>query len=103
VDEYGATVKVDRPTENKGPIDWSQYHAVITFNSNTIVEALHNGVPVFCDSRASAATPISETDFTKIETPKYEDRVSLFASLAYSTFSMAEMTDGTAWSILNES
>jgi hypothetical protein len=103
VDQYGATVKVDRPTEHKGPIDWSQYHAVITFNSNTMIEALHNGVPVFCGTQASAALPISETDFTKIETPKYGDRMALFASLAYSNFTMAEMADGTAWKILNES
>jgi hypothetical protein len=102
-DQYGATVKVDRPTEQKGPIDWSQYHAVITFNSNTMIEALHNGVPVFCGTRASAALPISETDFTKIETPKYGDRMALFASLAYSNFTMAEMANGTAWKILNES
>ena len=103
VDQYGATVKVDRPTEQKGPIDWAQYHAVITFNSNTVVEALHHGVPVFCNSEASAATPISEIDLTKIETPKYGDRMSLFASLAYSNFSLAEIADGTAWKILNES
>ena len=103
VDRYGATVKVDRPTEKKGPIDWSQYHAVITFNSNTMIEALHHGVPVFCDPTASAATPISETDFTKIETPKYEDRMPLFSSLAYSNFNMEEMVNGTAWRLLNES
>ena len=101
-DRYGATVKVDRPTDNKGPIDWSQYHAVITFNSNTAIEALHNGVPVFCDCRASAALPISETNFSKIETPKYEDRMPLFSSLAYSNFNMEEMSNGTAWRILNE-
>lgn len=103
VDRYGATVKIDRPTENKGPIDWSQYHAVITFNSNTVIEALHNGVPVFCGTQACAALPISETDFTKIETPKYGDRMSLFASLAYSNFNLEEMENGTAWRLLNES
>jgi len=102
-DRFGATVKIDRPTNHKGPIDWNRYHAVVTFNSNTIVEALHNGVPVFCDPRASAALPISETDFSKIETPKYEERMPLFSSLAYSNFNMQEMSDGTAWRILNES
>ena len=102
-DQYGATVKVDRPTEQKGPIDWSRYHAVVTFNSNTMIEALHNGVPVFCGTQASAALPISETDFTKIETPKYGDRMALFSSLAYSNFTVAEMANGTAWKVLNES
>jgi len=102
-DRYGFTVKKDRPTDHKGPIDWSRYHAVVTFNSNTVIEALHNGVPVFCDPRASAATPISETDFSKIETPKYGDRQALFASLAYGSFNQSELQDGTAWRIINES
>ena len=100
---HGETIKVDRPTDNKGPIDWSRYHAVVTFNSNTAIEALHNGVPVFCDSRASAATPISENNLEKIETPKYGDRMSLFSSLAYSCWNIEEMSNGTAWKMLNES
>jgi hypothetical protein len=99
---HGETVKVDRPTTHQEPIDWSRYYAVVTFNSNTVIDALHNGVPVFCDPRASAAAPISETDFSKIETPKYEDRMSLFSSLAYSSFNIEEMSNGTAWRILNE-
>ena len=103
IDHVGATVKVDRPTVNKGSIDWTQYYATVTYNSNTMVASLENGVPVFCDSNNSAAAPISETDFTKIETPKYGDRVALFSSLAYNNWNLQEMADGTAWRMLNES
>ena len=102
-DHVGATVKVERPTELKGKINWSDYYAMVTYNSNTMIESLSQGIPVFCDPMNSAAAPISETDFTKIETPNYGDRVALFSSLAYNNFTMQEMADGTAWRILNES
>ena len=103
IDHVGATVKIDRPTQNKGKIDWNQYHAMVTYNSNTMVESLTNGVAVFCDPLNSAAAPISETDFSKIETPKYGDRIALFSSLAYNNWTLKEMADGTAWRMLNES
>ncbi len=102
VDHVGATVKIDKPTTHQGKINWKDYYAVVTYNSNTSMESLHNGVPVFCDANNCAAAPISETDFSKIETPKYEDRLQLFSSLAYNNFNLAEMADGTAWRILNE-
>ena len=102
IDHVGATVKVDRPTEHKGNISWRDYHAMVTYNSNTLVASLANGVPVFCDPMCAAA-PISETDFSKIETPKYGDRIALFSSLAYNNWTLQEMADGTAWRMLNES
>ena len=102
IDHVGATVKVDRPTEHKGNINWKDYHAMVTYNSNTLVASLANGVPVFCDPMCAAA-PISETDFSKIETPKYGDRIALFSSLAYNNWTLQEMANGTAWRMLNES
>ena len=101
IDHVGATIKIDRPTKHQGKIDFKDYYAIVTYNSNTVIESLHNGVPVFCDAQNCAAAPISETDFTKIETPKYEDRMALFSSLAYNNFNLNEMADGTAWRILN--
>ena len=101
VDHVGATVKVDRPTQHKDPIRWEDYFATVTYNSNTMVASLSNGIPVFCDALNSAAAPISETDFSKIETPKYGDRIALFSSLAYNNWTMEEMANGTAWRMLN--
>ena len=100
-DHVGATVKVDRPTLKQGSIDWKQYFACVVYNSNTTMASLHNGVPVFCDAINCAAAPISETDFSKIETPKYQDRMDLFSSLSYNNFNLDEMQNGTAWRILN--
>ena len=103
IDHVGATVKIDKPTKNQGNINWEDYYAMVTYNSNTMVASLTNGVPVLCDADNSAAAPISETDFTKIENPKYGDRVALFSSLAYNNWTLQEMRDGTAWRMLNES
>ena len=100
-DHVGATVKVDKPTKQQGNINWQDYFACVTYNSNTTMASLHNGVPVFCDSANCAAAPISETNLANIETPKYEDRMTLFSSLAYNNFNLTEMQDGTAWEILN--
>ena len=100
-DRVGATIKVDKPTNHKGRIDWTKYFACVSYNSNTMVESFQNGVPVFCDKQNSAALPISETDFTKIENPKYEDRVALFSNLAYNNWTLEEMANGTAWRMLN--
>ena len=100
-DHVGATIKVDKPTDHKGPINWSEYFACVSYNSNTMVESFKNGVPVFCDSENSAALPIAESNFTKIVSPKYEDRVALFSNLAYNNWTMEEMANGTAWRMLN--
>ena len=65
-DLVGATVKIDKPTNNQGQIKWEDYYATVLYNSNTMVASLTNGVPVFCDTENSAALPISETDFSKL-------------------------------------
>ena len=100
-DHVGATIKVDKPTDHKGPIHWSDYFACVSYNSNAMVESFTNGVPVFCDNDNSAALPIAESNFAKIETPKYEDRVALFSNLAYNNWTIEEMKNGKAWSMLN--
>ena len=101
-DYAGATVKVDKPTNHQPTINWNEYFACVTYNSNTMVESFTNGVPVFCEPNVCGATPIAETDFTKIEKPRYEDRIALFSNLAYNNWTMEEMADGTAWRMLNE-
>tara|TARA_R110000803_G_scaffold61286_2_gene121080 strand:+ start:687 stop:1505 length:819 start_codon:yes stop_codon:yes gene_type:complete len=102
-DYVGATVKVDKPTNHQPRINWNEYFACVTYNSNTMIESFTNGVPVFCEPHVCGATPIAETDFTKIEKPRYEDRIALFSNLAYNNWTMEEMSDGTAWRMLNES
>jgi len=99
-DHVGATVKVDEPTNHQPSISWNEYFACVTYNSTTFIESFTNGVPVFCNPNVCGATPIAGTDFTKIEKPRYEDRVALFSNLAYNNWTMEEMSDGTAWKML---
>ena len=100
-DHVGATVKVDKPTNHQPRINWNEYFACVTYNSTTFIESFTNGVPVFCDPNVCSATPIAETDFTKIEKPRYDDRVALFSNLAYNNWTMEEMSNGTAWKMID--
>ncbi len=85
-----------------GPIDWDDAYAIVTYNSNISLEATTRGIPCFTDPH-NACAPISETDFTKIETPKYAEREPLYHSMAYGQFTAEEMRNGYAWRILDES
>jgi|TARA_A100001015_G_scaffold30643_1_gene34114 hypothetical protein len=85
-----------------GPIDWDNAYAIVTFNSNITLEATTRGIPCFTDTH-NACAPISETDFTKIETPKYLDREPLYYSMAYGQFTAEEIKNGYAWKTLDES
>ena len=84
------------------PIDWDDAYAVVTYNSNITLEATTRGIPCFTDIH-NACAPISETDFTKIETPKYVDREPLYYSMAYGQFTAEEIINGYAWKVLDES
>jgi hypothetical protein len=76
-------------------------HALVTHSSNVAIEAACLGTPVFA-SEASAAAPIAETDFSRIETPVYPDREPWLQHLAYSQFSLDEIRAGDAWRHLLE-
>jgi hypothetical protein len=84
------------------PIVWDNVHAIVTYNSNITLEATSRGIPCFTDIH-NACAPISETDFTKIETPVYPDREPCYHSLAYGQFTAEEMSNGYAWKVLDES
>ncbi len=74
-------------------------HAVVTYASNSAVDALLFGVPVFVLG-PSIARPLSG-DLIKIETPNYPDREKFFNHLAYSQFTHEEFERGFAWKVLN--
>ena len=74
----------------------------MTYNSTTVIDSVRNGVPIFTDKIVNAGAPISEHDFTKIETPKYTEREPWLYSLANRSFHIQEMRNGTAWKNLYE-
>jgi hypothetical protein len=105
IDDAGRMIPGDKVTNpnKKGPdrpFEWDQVHAVVTFNSSITIKALTNGVPCFANFD-NPCMPVCEQDFTKIETPKYEDPRPVFYSLAYGQFTQEEFRSGYAMEILD--
>lgn len=78
--------------------------ATVVFNSIAAMESIAYGIPAFV-TVPCAATPLASTDLTKIATPYYpnESLVSKHCrSLAYGQFTAEEITNGTAWKLLNQ-
>lgn len=74
--------------------------ALVTWRSNTAVEAALLGIPVFCDAETAAA-PIGLQDLSKVESPVYPDREPWCWSLAYGQYSRKELLTGEWVEIAN--
>ncbi len=92
---------VIRSKETKRPLqaDLQGAHALVAHGSNTAVESVICGCPVFVH-RDSAAALVGDTDLNRIEAPVYPDREPWLRSLAYSQFDERELVDGTLWRCL---
>ncbi len=78
-------------------------HCLITYNSVAAVEAVMLGKPAICLG-PNAASMVSSTTLAQVENPYYptpDEREAWLRHLSYSQFTFQEMTDGTAWNILN--
>lgn len=76
-------------------------HAVVTHHSNVAVEALLAGVPIFCVE--GIMTPLALTNFARIENTIHpEGREQWAYDAAYTQWTIAEMTAGTAWRHLKD-
>lgn len=74
-------------------------HALVSHQSNTAVEAVIMGCPVFVDP-GSAAALVGKTDLKQIESPVYPDRQPWLNSLAYSQFDENELCNGILWKLI---
>ncbi len=70
---------------------------VVTFNSNSAVEAAVDGIPVFVADAGSMARPIANESLEVIERPRMPDRGQWLYDLAYSQWTAREMARGLAW------
>ncbi|MDP6352927.1 MAG: hypothetical protein QF926_08025 [Alphaproteobacteria bacterium] len=79
------------------PTDLDGAWAVVTFNSNTAVEAAIAGIPVFALDAGSMALPVANTTLAAIEQPRTPDRAQWLADLAYAQWNAAELAAGETW------
>jgi len=78
--------------------------ATVAFNSIAAMESIAYGVPAFV-SVPCAASPLALTDLSQISKPFYPDEMLVkkhCCSLAYGQFTGEEISNGTAWKILNQ-
>ena len=78
--------------------------ATVAFNSIAALESVIYGVPSFV-TVPCAASPLALTDLSRIAKPFYPDESIVqqhCASLAYGQFTPEEISNGTAWKILNK-
>jgi hypothetical protein len=79
-------------------------HCLITYNSVAAVEAIMLGKPAFTLGPNAAGT-LSLHDLSCVENPRIpsdDEREAWLRHLSYSQFTFEEMTNGTAWRILNQ-
>ena len=89
---------IDRKREEKIPLGEQLKDAwcLVTYASNSVIDALLSGVPVFTLG-PSIARPMGLSDLTKIEAPLYpENREEFFRHMAYCQYTLDEFRNGFA-------
>lgn len=72
---------------------FTNIHSVVTHHGNSVVEALAEGIPVFCND--GVGTLMGCTDLTKIESPvRPENRIEFFNQLAWWQWTYDEIERG---------
>jgi hypothetical protein len=77
--------------------DLKDAHCVVTWNSNSAVEAAILGKPVFAFDEGSMAWEIANKTLLDVDTPNYPDRKQWAHNLAYSQWTLSEIGNGEAW------
>lgn len=78
-------------------------HCLVTYNSVAACEAIMQGKPAITLG-PNAAGVLSSQSLSEIENPRiptYDEREAWLRHLSYCQFTFTEMSDGTAWRILN--
>ena len=89
------------PSEAKVPLseDLKEAWCLVTSCSIAAVEAMCEGIPVFCDNK-SFAVDVGNIELADIENPYYGGPEPWLYSLAYQQFTPEEFANGTAVEIL---
>jgi len=76
--------------------------ALVTFNSNSGVEAVIAGVPVFVGDAGSMVLSVANVDLSLIEKPMFHDRSAWAKGIAYAQWTLEEMASGKPWNHLKD-
>jgi hypothetical protein len=83
--------------------DLNNAYCVVTYSSNSAVEAVEKGIPIFTLSPTSSTYDIGHKDLSKIESLDYNIDISIWCNkIAYTVWNNEEIADGTMWSHLKE-
>jgi hypothetical protein len=77
--------------------DFKNCWAVVTFNSNSAVEAVIAGVPAFVEDMGSMAYPVANRNLIYLDDPKTPKRDQWAYNLAYCQWTPEEMRSGETW------
>jgi hypothetical protein len=81
--------------------DLKTAHAVVTFNSNSGVEALIAGVPVFAADCGSMVWSVANRSLISIDVPNRPDRRQWLNDICYAQWTLEEFRSGEAWTHLS--
>ena len=103
-------IRLKRNREDRMKVDTMEsaldnnVHCLVTYNSVSAVEAIMLGKPAITLGPNAAGT-ISSQHLSEIDSPRFpshDERDAWLRHLSYSQFTFEEMSNGAAWSILNE-
>jgi hypothetical protein len=77
--------------------DLKNAHCVVTYNSNSAVEALLEGVPVFAHDKGSMCWELANKSLLSVDVPNKPDRTEWLNNLAYCQWTLSEMSSGATW------
>ena len=80
--------------------DLKNAHCVVTYNSNSAVEALIDGVPVFAHDQGSMCWQIANKSLISVDVPNKPDRTQWLNDLSFCQWTLKEMRDGLTWNHL---
>jgi hypothetical protein len=99
-------IKGSRSERNNGYTIYNAFdsgvYATVAFNSIAALESVMYGIPAFV-SVPCAASPLSSDDLSKLKNPFRPDQDLIqkqCMNLSYGQFTMNEISNGTAWKIL---
>ena len=92
-DTYG-NLKISNTHKSELLKELKNAWACVVYSTSACVISILNGIPVFCTSKDTITYNISNTDFSKIESPLMPNRTDFFNEFSRQIWSFQEIKDG---------